>query len=60
MGGKVVADVETVEAVSSSRLVRTVCVVGIRLCALSKCEAMAVDMTNPSDWSKWVRGPINL
>ena len=60
MGVEVVADVETVEAVSSSRLVQTVRVVRICLCTLSKCEAMTVDMTNPSDWSKWVCGPIDL
>ena len=38
MGVKVVVDVEKVEAVSSSRLVRTVRVVRIRLCTLSKCD----------------------
>ena len=42
MGMKVAAAVETVEAVSSSRLARMVRVVRIRLCTLSKCEAMAV------------------
>ena len=49
MGVKVVADIEMVEALPSSGLVLTVCVVRIRLCTLSKCEAMAVDMTSPSD-----------
>ena len=49
MGVKVVVDVETVEAVPSSGLVWMVRVVRIRLCTLSKCEAMAVDMTSPSD-----------
>ena len=49
MGVKVVVDIETVEAVSSSGLVWMVCVVRIRLCTLSKCKAMAVDMTSPSD-----------
>ena len=60
MNVEVVADVESVETVLSSRLVRTMRVVLIRLCTLSKCEARAVDMTNPSDWSKWVRGSIHL
>ena len=49
MDVKVVVDVKTVEAVPSSSLVWMVRVVQIRLCTLSKCEAMAVDMTSPSD-----------
>ena len=49
MGVKVVVDVETVEAVPSSGLVWMPCVVRIRLCTHSKCEAMTVDMTSPSD-----------
>ena len=60
VGVKFVVDVELVKAVLSSRLVRTVSVVRIRLCTLSECEAMAVDMTNPSDWSKYVCGSIDL
>ena len=49
MGMKVVVDVETVEAVPSSGLVWMVRVVRIRLCTLSKCKAVAVGMTSPSD-----------
>ena len=49
MGVKAAVDIETVEAVPSSGLVWMVRVVRIRLCTLSKCEAMAVDMTSPSD-----------
>ena len=49
MGVKVVVDVEMVEAVPSSGLVWMVRVVQIRLCTLSKCEAVAVVMTSPSD-----------
>ena len=53
MGKRVEAAVEAVEAVRVVRVVR------IRLCTLSKCEAIAVDMTSPSDWSKWVRGSMD-
>ena len=49
MGVRVVVDVETVKAVPSSDLVWMVRVVRIRLCTLSKCEAVAVDMTSPGD-----------
>ena len=60
MGKKVVVVVEAVEAVSSSKLVRVMRTVWIRLCTLNKCNAMVVNMTNPRDWSKWVRGSIAL
>ena len=60
MGKKVVVVVDAVEAVSLSKLVRVVRTVRIHLCNLNKCEAIAVDMTNPRDWSKWVRGSIDL
>ena len=60
MGKKVVVAVKAVEAVSSSRLAQGVRVVRICLCTLSMCEAMPVDMTSPSDCSKWVRWSIDL
>ena len=41
-----------VEAVSSLKLVRVVRIVHMSLCTHNKCEAMAVDMINPGDWSK--------
>ena len=60
MGKKVVVVVDAVEAISSSKLVRVVRTIRIRLCTLNKCEAMIVDMTNPRDWSKRVRRSIDL
>ena len=57
MVAEVVVVADAVEAVSSSKLVRVVRIVRIRLCALNECEAMAIDMISPRDWSKmgaWV------
>ena len=60
VGKEEVVVTDAVEAVSSSGLVRLDCSVRTRLCALSKCEAIEVDMVNPKDWSKWLRGSITL
>ena len=60
MGKNVVVIVNAVKRVSSLKIVRVVRIVRIRLCTLNKCETMAVDMINPRDWSKWVRGSIIL
>ena len=60
MGKEVVVVADAVEAASSSKLVRVVRIVRIRLCTLSKCEDVAVDMISPRDWSKWVRRSIDF
>ena len=52
--------IDAVEAVSLSELVRVVRTMRIHLYTLNKCEAMAIDMTNPRDWPKRVRGSIDL
>ena len=52
MGKEKVVVTDAVEAVSSSKLVRVDCTARIRLCALSKCEAIDVDTINTKDWSK--------
>ena len=44
-----VVEAVTVVAVSSSGLIRVGCSVQTRLCALSKCEAIEVDITSPND-----------
>ena len=49
MSRKIIVVVETVEAVSSSRLARVVRTVQIGLYTLRKCEVMTGDTTNPSD-----------
>ena len=60
MGEEVVVVADAVGAVSLSKLVRVVRIVRIRLCTLSKCEDVAVDMISPRDWSKWVRRSIDF
>ena len=54
--------IDAVEAVSSSTWVRVVRMyaVRIRVCALHNREAMAIDRTHPRDWSKWVRGSLDV
>ena len=60
IGKEAVVVTDAVKAVPSSKLVRVGRIVRTWLCALSKCEAIKVDMINPKDWLKWQRGSIAL
>ena len=60
MGKEEVVVIDFVEAVSSSSLRWLGRIVRTRLCALSKCEAIKVDMINPKNWLKWVGESIAL
>ena len=60
MGKEEVVWTDTVETVSSSRLVQLGRIVRTWLCALGKCETIEVDMINSKDCSKWVRWSIAL
>ena len=60
MGDAVAVVTDAVETVSLSGVMRVGCRVRTRLCALSRCDAIDVDMINPRVWSKCVRGSMAL